>query len=164
VPKSILTVCIGNICRSPMAQALIARRLAGRGLDAAVESAGLAAQVGRAADPIAQELMRERGLDLSGHRARQLTPELLRAFEIVLVMEAAQQRAVEGMWPSARGRVYRIGRSGDFDVPDPYRRDRAAFEMALALIERGVDDLELALFGEGVRGQGLPPVRGRSEP
>lgn len=129
-----------------MAEAVLAHRLQSRGQRVKVESAGIGALVGRPADPIAQALMAERGLDLSGHRARQLTPELVRAFDLVLVMESDHQRAVEAMVPSARGRVHRIGRWGNFDVPDPYRKDRRAFEHALALIERGVDDLEKAFW------------------
>lgn len=142
----ILTVCIGNICRSPMAEAALAGRLRSRGFEVTVESAGIAALVGRPADPMAQAVMLERGIDISSHRARQLTPELIRSFELVLVMDAEQQRAVEAMSPSARGRVHRIGRWSSFDVPDPYRRDRPAFDQAFALIERGVDDLEKAFW------------------
>lgn len=142
----ILVVCVGNICRSPMAEALLASRLANLGLHCRVESAGLAALVGKPADPLAQALMRERGLDVSGHRARQLVPALVSAADLVLVMDPAQQRAVEAMLPAARGRVQRLGRWGGFDVPDPYRQDRAAFEQALAMIERGVDALEKAFW------------------
>ncbi len=129
-----------------MAEAVLADRLRKRGIQAAIASAGIGALVGRPADPIAQELMAERGLDISAHRARQLTPDLIRSHELILVMEADQQREVEAILPSARGRVHRIGRWGDFDVPDPYRRDRDAFERALALIDRGVDDLERAFW------------------
>ena len=142
----ILTVCVGNICRSPMAEGELRGRLEKRGVKAVVESAGIAALVGRPADPTSQELMLARGIDISGHRARQLTPELIRSFELILVMEADQQRAVEDILPSARGRVHRIGRWGNFDVPDPYRRDREDFEHALELIVRGVDDLEKAFW------------------
>jgi low molecular weight protein-tyrosine phosphatase len=142
----ILTVCVGNICRSPMAQAELRARLRGRGLEAVVESAGIAALVGRPADPIAQELMLARGMDISSHRARQLTPDLIRSFELILVMDLEQQRAVEGILPGARGRVHRIGRWGNFDVPDPYRLDREAFERSLGLIVRGIDDLEKAFW------------------
>jgi protein-tyrosine phosphatase len=129
-----------------MAQAELAARLEKRGVQAVVESAGIAALVGKPADPVAQELMLARGIDLSGHRARQLTPDLIRSFELILVMELEQQRDVEGILPSARGRVHRIGRWGDFDVPDPYRREHAAFERALELITRGLDDFEKAFW------------------
>jgi protein-tyrosine phosphatase len=142
----ILTVCVGNICRSPMAEGELRARLQARGVDAVVESAGIAALVGKPADPTSIELMAARGVDISAHRARQLTPELIRSFELILVMEADQQRAVEDILPGARGRVHRIGRWGNFDVPDPYRRDREDFEHALALIVKGVDDLEKAFW------------------
>jgi low molecular weight protein-tyrosine phosphatase len=140
--KRILMVCTGNICRSPMAEVVLARRLRDKGLSTAVESAGLGALVGWPADPIACELMKARGLDLSSHRARQLTREMLRRADLVLTMEAGQQRAVEELDASARGRVHRIGRIGRFDVLDPYRQGQAAFEQALALIERGIGELE----------------------
>ncbi len=107
-----------------------------------VESAGLAALVGRPADPAAVRLLADRGVDISGHRARQLTPDLLADFDLVLVMEVAQQHHLEMLSRASRGRVHRIGRFGRFDVPDPYRQDDAAFERALALIERGLDDFE----------------------
>jgi protein-tyrosine phosphatase len=129
-----------------MAEALLAGRLARRGVTAAVESAGVHALVGQPAVPIAQELMRERGLDISRHRARQLTSELGASFELILVMEAALERAVQAIAPDTRGRVRRIGHFGGFDVPDPFRQERPAFERSLALIERGLADLERAFW------------------
>jgi protein-tyrosine phosphatase len=143
---SILTVCVGNVCRSPMAALLLSDRLARRRASVEVSSAGLAALVGDPAEPEACELMAARGLDLSGHRARQITPDLVRSHELILVMEAGQQREVEALLPSARGRVHRLGRWGKFDIPDPYRRGLPAFENTLALIERGIDDLERAFW------------------
>jgi protein-tyrosine phosphatase len=141
----VLVVCVGNVCRSPMGAALLAERLRGRP-SARVASAGLAALVGRPAEPEAVALMAERGLDLSGHRATQVTPELLAAHDLVLVMEAGQVRAVEALAPAMRGRVHRLGRFGDFDVPDPFQQPRAAFERARDLILRGLDDFERAFW------------------
>lgn len=109
-------------------------------------SAGLAALVGREADPTAVDVGKAHALDLSGHRARQLTPELVRAAELILVMEEGHVREVERMASMARGRVHRIGRFGSFDIPDPYRRPRPAFEEAYGLIARGLADFERAFF------------------
>jgi protein-tyrosine phosphatase len=131
-----------------MAEVLLAHRLADRGLAATVQSAGIGALVGHPAEPIAVELMRERGLDLARHRARQLTLEMARSFELILVMEAAQQKHVEANMPSTRGRVHRLGRFGGFDIPDPYRQERSAFERSLAQIERGLADFEKALWSK----------------
>ena len=85
-----------------MAQVLLAHALKQRGRDVVVESAGLGALVGHAADPIAVKLMQARGLDLSSHCGRQLTREIIRSFPLILVMVKEQQRGVEQLDPSAR--------------------------------------------------------------
>ena len=128
----ILVLCTGNICRSPMAEALLRARLAELRPAVHVSSAGLAALVGQPADPLAVALLAERGLDLSAHRARQVTPELVSAADLILVMEAAQQRHLELLAPSARGRVHRLGGFGGFDIADPYRQGRRQFERTLS--------------------------------
>ena len=91
-------------------------------------------------------LMRQRGIDVSAHRARQATVKILAAFELILVMDEKQRHAVEQMFPAARGRVHRLGGFGNFDIPDPYGKPRAAFEHSLALIERGIDDYVRAFW------------------
>jgi len=146
----VLVVCVGNICRSPMAEALLRARLGHRPrFD--VSSAGVSALVGRPADESAVTLMKERGIDISAHRARQLTPQLTAAADLILVMEAGHERAVYGIAPQARGKVHRIGKFGNFDVPDPYRLPRAAFQEALKLIERGIDDYQKAFWPPAIR-------------
>ncbi|MEM5314223.1 low molecular weight protein-tyrosine-phosphatase [Paraburkholderia sp. JHI869] len=140
--KRVLVVCAGNICRSPMAAALFAH--ASRGMT--VESAGITAVIGSAPDPLATELMQQRGLDIRSHRARQFESWMGVQADLVIVMDRAQREFVEERYPSMRGRVYRLGdferpglrMSSGFDVPDPYRQDRAAFESSLRLIEVGV--------------------------
>ncbi len=121
-----------------MAEVMFARDLAAIGVKARVESAGVGALVGEPADPMAVELCREHGLDLTAHRARQLTAAMARDFELILVMDAGHQRAVEAIAPTTRGKVHRVGRFGQFDVPDPYRRGREAFELAFDLTARGL--------------------------
>jgi len=129
-----------------MAEALLSHRMRLLGRSTTVSSAGLAALVGSPAAPLAISLVGERGLDLTSHRARQLTAALVCAADLVLVMEKAQERAVEEIAPEGRGRVHRLGRFGGFDVPDPFRQGRAAFERALALIDRGLSDFEKAFW------------------
>jgi protein-tyrosine phosphatase len=138
----ILFVCVGNICRSPMAQVM-----ASQALPAGVQvgSAGLGAVVGAGAHPVTVELMQARGLDLSGHVARQLTPELVREFELVVTMEKWQVREVERLDPSARGKVFRLGHWSGFDIPDPHGRPRELFLEALRLIDLGLQDLKTVL-------------------
>src|SRR5918993_816046 len=113
--KNILTVCIGNICRSPMAQAVLASALP----QATVASAGTSAMIGMPADEGAQRLMRLRGLDLSQHRAQQVNREMCRWADLILVMDGEQKRELEKNYPAAYGKIFRIGEHAKRDVPDP---------------------------------------------
>ena len=82
--NKILVVCVGNICRSPAAEAKL-RQLAPASVQ--IASAGIQALVDHPADPQAQEEARKDGLDLSAHRARQLTDAMCQAHDLILVME-----------------------------------------------------------------------------
>ena len=144
--SKILVVCIGNICRSPMAECVLFAQLKQKVPNLSVTSAGIAALVGQPADPISQELMQEKGLDISAHRARQATPEILLKAELILTMEARHQQLIEAILPSARGKVHRLGKWSGFDIPDPYKRPRKAFEQALVLIEQGILDWQRKLW------------------
>jgi len=135
--RHILVVCVGNICRSPMAEALLKSAL--RGQDGiTVESAGLGALVGHPADDYAIELMDEMGEDIRAHRARQIHPDMVKAADLVLVMESGHKRAIDEADPTARGKVHRLGEWQDRDIGDPYRQPKDAFAVALADIEDGV--------------------------
>ena len=84
--------------------------------------------------------MDERGLDISGHRARQLEPALIKAADLILVMEAGQRQGSSEREPAARGKIHRLCEWSDEDVPEPYRQQRAAFEEALVLLAPGDQD------------------------
>ena len=136
--NNILLVCIGNICRSPVAEALLKREFP----DKDVRSAGMAAMIGRPADATAQEIALRHGLDLSGHCARQVTADICREADLILVMESAHQRELASRYPLARGKIHCLGETpaGErFDVADPYRKTRDAFEQAHAAIEQGIE-------------------------
>jgi protein-tyrosine phosphatase len=135
----ILTVCLGNVCRSPLAQGLLARELQGfPGL--AVSSAGLLALVGHPADAMARQVAARHGLDIGGHRAQQVSAGLCQQHDLVLVMERAQKAALEQRFPQVRGKVFHLDADGQIDIADPYRQPMAAFEEAYAVIARGVSD------------------------
>lgn len=131
--QRILTLCIGNICRSPLAEALLARELPGR----IVWSAGLSALVGEPADPLSILLAAEQGLDLRAHRAQQVSSQMCQRADLILVMEQHHRAELERRYPLTRGRVFCLAEQ---DIADPFRRPRAAFETAYADIARGAAD------------------------
>ena len=144
--QNILVICVGNICRSPIAEAILLSRLSNHTEITSISSAGLSAMIDYPADPIAQSLMQERGLDLSHHRARQFTAELGCGSDLILTMTSEQQQFIESEFPSMRGRVHRIGKWGEFDVPDPYKRPKVIFEQSTALIEQGINEWHKLLW------------------
>ncbi len=103
-----------------------------------INSAGLIALVGRQADPIACQLLYERGVDISDHRACQINREMIRKADLILVMEFNQKIAIEKNEPTSRGKVFLLGEWGKFDVMDPYQQDITVFERSLAQIEKGI--------------------------
>jgi len=105
-----------------------------------VESAGLGALVGHSASEHSVELMRERGIDISSHRARQLTPEMVGTADLILVMESRHKKSLETADAAVRGKVFRLGEWRDTDISDPYRQSKAVFEGVLADIDDGVAD------------------------
>ena len=134
--KRILTLCVGNICRSPLAQALLARELPGH----TIWSAGLGALVGQAADPFSVEVAAAHGLDITAHRAQQVTSFLCQQTELILVMEQLHKSQLEQQFPVVRGKVFTLGQFGQFEIADPYRQPRDAFDTAYAAIAQGVAD------------------------
>ncbi|HQV58051.1 MAG TPA: hypothetical protein PKV27_08560, partial [Ilumatobacteraceae bacterium] len=85
-PTRILVICTGNLCRSPLAHALLRDGLAQRGINAAVDSAGTGAPVGSRCDRRMRKAAKDLGCDMSEHRARQVTTADIDDADLVLVM------------------------------------------------------------------------------
>ena len=132
--KHILVLCIGNICRSPIAEALLKQQFP----DKQIWSAGLGALVGKPADPLSVEVAAAHGLDLSSHRAQQVASWMCQSAELILVMEQDHKAQLEKQFPLVRGKAFRLGEPGQFDIADPYRQPKDAFEAAYSAIALGV--------------------------
>lgn len=133
-PIAILFVCMGNICRSPLAEAAFRRVAEGLGLDPIeVDSAGTGGwHAGDPPDPRAQAEALRHGIDISGYRARQVVPEDFRRFTHILALDAdnlADLRAIAPVDATARLGLlldHVEGRAGE-SVIDPYHGDRSGF-------------------------------------
>lgn len=153
VTQRILFVCLGNICRSPTAEAVF-RDLVGRaaaGLAIEVESAGTHGyHAGSAPDQRAIVAARRRGIDMSGLRARKVVPADFERFDLLLAMDEQNLRQLQQLAPAEfRSRVRLFL---DFapqlrrrDVPDPYYGDATGFEEVLDLVEEAARGLLAAL-------------------
>ncbi|MEM1214744.1 MAG: low molecular weight protein-tyrosine-phosphatase [Bacteroidota bacterium] len=127
---NILMVCLGNICRSPLAEGILAAKAAAAGLDWTVDSAGTSAyHLGDAPDPRSVAIARQRGLDISQQTARQFRVADFDQFDFIFAMDASNQRDILRL---ARTDVDRtkvqailpyVGHPDLQNVPDPYWDD-----------------------------------------
>jgi len=141
-PLKILFVCLGNICRSPTAKGVFLHyaREAGLAERIVVESAGTGDyQIGAPADPRACSAATQRGYDLSGHCARQVTRKDFADFDYVLAMDEENLRALRRVCPAEYAHKVRLltefSSDGACSVPDPYVGGPEGFELVLDLIE-----------------------------
>ena len=148
-------VCLGNICRSPMADVVLNARVADAGLDdrVTVVSAGTGDwHVGDAMDRRAAALLTDHGYDASRHRAQQVLAHWLDEHDLVLAMDAANladlRALAGGVADSERLRAFRdFDPEGPGDVPDPYYGGDAGFRDVLAMVERTADEIVRGVEG-----------------
>ena len=134
--KNILVVCIGNICRSPMAEYFLKQQYP----HLQIESAGIAGVVGHAADEKASLCMQRFEIDMSAHIAKNLNAELIKKADLVLVMSQNQQKHIEQTWPFAKGKTFRLGHWQSKNIADPYQRDQTFFDDTCQLIQDCIAD------------------------
>lgn len=140
-PLHVLTLCLGNICRSPVAEALVRRELEAVGVNAVVASAGTGAwHVGSPADQRSQSVAKKHGLKLTG-QARQLLPSDFEQQDIILAMDSQNLEDARQIAPAKAKAKLVLMRDFDAlapgaDVPDPYYGGPAGFETMYQMLER----------------------------
>jgi len=150
---SVLFVCLGNICRSPTAEAVFRERVIAAGLEAhiRIDSAGTGDwHIGRAPDPRTREAAARRGYQMDTLRARQVSPQDFYEVDVVLAMDNTNLADLQAMQPADVNVT--LGRFLDYstaasvkEVPDPYYGGEDGFDRVLDLIEGGADGLLDAL-------------------
>jgi len=136
VDQAILLVCLGNICRSPMAEGALRKAALEAGLECALDSVGTAGyHIGEAPDPRAIAMAAKHGVDISGLRGRQLDASDFDKFTHIFALDTANLAGIVSRTPrSSRAKVALLmdavpGREGE-GVDDPYYGDESDFEKA----------------------------------
>lgn len=141
---SILVICTGNICRSPIGERLLRAVLPNKKID----SAGVGALVGHDADRTAVRIANKHGLSLEGHKGTQFTSSLGREYDLILVMEHIHLEQVCRVAPELRGKIMLFGHwLNGKEIPDPYRKSDEAFESVYDLIEQASQCWAIRLGG-----------------
>ena len=145
---SVLFVCMGNICRSPIAQGVLENAIRDEGLEAeiSVDSAGTGSwHVGEPPDARAQESAKRRGYELDSQRARRLEPEDCQRFDYILVMDEENYSKVSALCRRSGAEVrFLLDYAPDppmREVPDPYYGGPEGFDHVLDLVESAVEGL-----------------------
>ncbi len=152
---SVLFVCLGNICRSPLAEAALREEASRLGLDVEVDSAGTGDwHVGRPPDPRAIEVAKKNGVDISHLRARLVTSDDFRSFDYVVALDAQNLANLRRMRP-ADGKAelsllldHVEGREGQA-VADPYYGQADHFDVTWADVTAGARELARKMAARG---------------
>jgi len=138
--NNILIVCLGNICRSPMAEAFFKKQILEVKPEIIISSAGIRAVIDRPAVPEVHHLLHQHGIDVSRHRGRQLTSDMIANADLILTMEKTHKKEIEIAFPFSYGKVLLMGRWSNFEIPDPYQQSLEAFDQCFELIQRAWGD------------------------
>lgn len=169
-------VCTGNLCRSPMAEAVMRQQVKQRGCDIEVSSVGTWAYFGNPATTEAIKVLEGRGIDLSSHQSRAMDPKEVRDADVIVAMTSVHRREILHVVPEVENKIVlmkelvELALDGDLpdgsearlerlrgaqrpkwrramDLDDPIGKPIGAYEKTVGLIEMGVEVLVDALCG-----------------
>lgn len=146
----ILMVCLGNICRSPLAEGIMKTKLLERDLHWGVDSAGTGSwHIGNLPDPRSISTARKYGIDITGQRARQFTRHDFEAFDLIFAMDLQNYEDILRLAPNAQSRgkvrlILEAAHGQRQEVPDPYYDDRG-FEQVYRMLDDACEKILLQL-------------------
>ena len=136
----ILLVCLGNICRSPMAEGIMGELIHRHSLDWEVDSAGTSSwHIGENPDPRSIDIAKVNGLDISGQISRMITEADFEDFDLILAMDREVLRDIS-LVAKEQGKEDKLQLFNDMDIPDPYFDDNG-FPGVFRMIEEGCENL-----------------------
>ena len=150
--QSVLFVCKGNICRSPLAEAYFQSLVEKEGRQMTVRSAGLETTPGKPAHAKATAVALEHRLSLDEHATTQVHKELLDQSDLIIVMEIAQKNRIHRLYPKTKGKVVLLGRFdsvGSLEIADPYSGTNEDFHFCFQQMSRCCDVLAARLAVKG---------------
>jgi protein-tyrosine phosphatase len=155
-PMKILMVCLGNICRSPMAEGIMQAKIEKYKLDAEVDSAGFESfHTGDAPDFRAIRVMKQHGIDISGQRARLFRASDFDDFDRIYVMDSGnfndvKSKAKDGNQMKKVDYILNISHPGsNKPVPDPYYGGEQGFERTYQLLDAATEQIAIELKNGG---------------
>jgi len=146
--QSVLFVCKGNICRSPLAQAYFQSLVEKEGRHMTVRSAGLETTPGKPAHAKAKAVALQHQLSLDEHATTQVHMELLDKSDLIIVMEIVQKDRIQRLYPRSKGKVVLLGRFdsvGSLEIADPYSGTSEDFHFCFQQVSRCCDVLAVRL-------------------
>jgi protein-tyrosine-phosphatase len=147
--NSVLVVCKGNICRSPLAEAYLRHGFARCGQNVLVFSAGLETSIGKPAHTLAQVVGRNAGIPLDSHATTPLLKEHVDHADLIVAMEHTHYHRLQKLYPHSRGKTFLLRqfshatemKNRPLEIADPYSGTLGDFQDCLAIIKQSCDRL-----------------------
>ena len=151
----ILMVCLGNICRSPLAQGILEKKIETHNLNAFVDSAGTGSwHIGNPPDIRSIETAKKNGISISNQRARQFNTLDFEEFDLIYVMDKSNLNDLSNLdynndyFSKIKLILNELNSSENMDVPDPYYGNESGFEIVYDLLDKACDKIILKLNNE----------------